>query len=246
MIVVDTCNSTHAMRESFTEKVVEALVPKEQPSNSLGPSREFVEKHNLIFINNLMGLSCLFFVTAPLTIVGEYSTLIEQSFETISVLASFFVVFMVQTFLSVSGDYWFTRRSPETDRFVLDRAIRWILGKHESVVVTGPGYIETWKCLYIATTLDVFMAMTLFVLVVSMGFWQLCHGSQLLYCLAATIIAVVCKKAGEFCLKGYSDDTYDPKKVWWFNFFHFNWHFFGNIGLYLFTTDLCRNGLRGF
>merc|ERR1711964_346289 len=57
--------------------------------------------------------------------------------------------------------------------------------------------------------------------------------------------AVLCKLAGSSYWKGENDDTYDPRKIWWYNFFHFGWHLFANIAVYNGTYDLCHNGLRG-
>jgi len=57
----------------FESSIINALkAPKERPNDVLGPSREFYEKHDLTFINNLMGLSCLFFLVSPLVVATEF------------------------------------------------------------------------------------------------------------------------------------------------------------------------------
>merc|ERR1711964_9275 len=241
-------------RESITKvtalveaTIVEALkAPKERPIDVLGPSRELYEKHELTFINNLMGLSCLFFLTGPLVVAMEFSALMEQNRATICLLAFSFVWYILQTILSFTGDYWLSRIAPETDNYVLDRVYRWIRVKHESVVVTGPHHIETWKREWVATTLDVLFAFTSAIYAIVVICWQVWHGAQLTTTIAAFATAIVCKQAGSTFWKGQNDDTYDPKKIWWFNFFHFNWHLFCNIAAYILFYDLCHHGLRAW
>jgi len=151
----------------------------------------------------------------------------------------------IQTVLSFTGDYWFTRVSPETDNYGFDRVFRWVQGNREIIVVTAPHYIETWKRLWVASTLDVLSASTSLAFWVTIILWQLWHGAQIASCLPAVATAVLCKLAGSSYWKGENDDTYDPRKIWWYNFFHFCWHLFGNIAVYKVAYDLCHNGLRG-
>merc|ERR1711881_117452 len=228
------------------KSLIKALnVPEEKPSGTLGPSREFYEKHGLTFINNVMGLSCLFFLTTPAIAVWKYSELKEQS--AITQIVVWFCTFtaVIQTILSVCGDYWLARRRPETDQFILDRIARWIQGRRERLVVTGPHHITTWKRLWVANTLDVCCAVTMFLLVVSMTFWQLSNGSPVHGCVLVSLIAVICKTAGEKCWKGMNGRTYTPEKVWWFNVFHTSWHFFVNVAILILTKDICTTGLHG-
>merc|ERR1711964_123449 len=217
-------------------------VPKERPATGLGPSREFYEKHRLTLINNLMGLSCLFFLTPAVVLAMNFSTLMEQNLVTIWWAAFVTIWCAIQTMLSFDGDYWFTRVSPETGSCGA-RIVRWISGARESIVVTTPDYIETWKRLWVANTLDVLSAYTASAFMLTMFLWQLWHGAEkkLVACwFAAASTGVFCKLMGAKNYKGQNDNTYDPNKIWWFNFYHFNWHLFMNIACYLFTSDLCK------
>jgi len=229
----------------FESRLIAALkVPRERPIDVLGPSREFHEKHGLTLINNLMGLSCLFFLTIPLTIATQYQTIMEHGLVAQLLALCMFIVYLWQTVLSISGDFWFTRLSPETGN--TSRALRWIQGKRQKIVVTSERHVATWKRWWIFTSLDVITAHLNVFIMTGLIAWQVWHGMPCLAIGMSYVIAIACQKIGSSQWRGSCDNTYCPKKIWWFNFFHFNWHFVGNIGLYLVAADFCKNGLRGF
>merc|ERR1712096_55106 len=87
--------------------------------------------------------------------------------------------------------------------------------------------------------------LTLFVMSMSTLSWQWWHGCPNVACWASVIVAVICKQTGATCWEGYSEDAYKPNKIWWFLFFHSNWHLFLNIAAYIMTYDVCHNGLLG-
>merc|ERR1711964_130747 len=222
-------------------------VPKVRPIDVLGPSREFYEKHGLTFINNLMGLSCLFFLSTVFVVTMEFSTLIEQN--RASLCWAFFVSLWctIQSVLSFCGDYWLCRISPENGSYV-DQVFRWLQGKRQVIVVTTPHRVETWKRWWVATTLDVLSAHAACTFILACFLWQLWNGANktlVASWFVCAAIAGACKVMGGRQWKGQDYTTYDPKKIWWFNFLHFGWHLFLNIACYTFTYDLCHNGLRG-
>merc|ERR1711964_583033 len=104
--------------------------------------------------------------------------------------------------------------------------------------------LETWEHELFFNTVDVVNAQTHFVTIISLGIWQLVHGANLTSCLPTLAIAVISFILGGSMWKCTNDRT-NPRRVWWFNFFHFNWHLWANVSLCFFYMDFCRNGVRG-
>merc|ERR1711964_601189 len=190
---------------------------------------------------------------APLFVFAiEFPNLMRQN-ESTQLLATYFVGLYIWTpILSFLGDYWFTKsrlRQTKTSKLLRCLCCCCLKAKKRlSVIVTGTPVIddmETWQRELIFSTLDQVNAWTHFVAMVCLGFWQLLHGAPLITALVMLIIAVISfflSRSMWKCSKGRTDQ---PKTVWWFNFFHFNWHLWVNVALVLFYKDFCRNGLRG-
>jgi len=217
-------------------------VPNKRPGAKLGPTREFYEKHNLTVINNLMGLSCLFFLFPAGTIMLHAHLIMELQplYQTVAIGGMLWLV--LQAYLSIMGDFLNSRLKPESRDFF--RLFRFLGGVQEKIVVTAPNNIESWKLNLLATKVDVFFACSMFCVGLLLALWQGLHGAHtfLIKFGITVLLALICKFRGSTYWKG--KEQYDPKGIWWFNFFHFFWHVFGCYGIDLLMRDLCENGLR--
>merc|ERR1711964_728936 len=142
---------------------------------------------------------------------------------------------------SFLGDYWFTSyRAAES---VTSSVGRWFCCCKRQV--SSPEYnLETWEHELLFRTVDEVNASVNFVTIVSLVIWQVVHGANLTWGLATLAIAVISWILSGSMWKCTNDRT-NPRRIWWFNFFHFNWHLWANISLCFFYTDFCRNGVRG-
>merc|ERR1711964_542013 len=106
------------------------------------------------------------------------------------------------------------------------------------------GNLETWEHELLFRTVDEVNAQTHFVAMVFLVIWQLVHGANLTWHLVTLALAVISWILSGSMWKCTNDRT-NPRRVWWFNFFHFNWHLWANVPLCLFLHGFLSERTAG-